>query len=476
MSSRNGSRSGRLRDTAAWRFSAPATVAFALGSLAAYGIAYMIVARGVRQRTDAWLRGETALLADVVRNAESGMEERLVEEVAELATHEVQPAVQEDGLGEQPVFFLVQAVDGTPSAWVGPRDQRAFLAAIHEASFLPGQPLSVDVPQWPHPFRVNMERGPQGVKVYLGLLDHDALKVLAESRRSFVILWIGTMLLGFAVSWLSARRILRRVEEITEAAGRIGSSDLHRRVPQAQGRDEIAGLASTFNAMLGRLEASMEQLRTLGDALAHDLRSPVTSIRGNLELALTSGDERRLQEAAAGSLEGLDRIVSTLQSTLDVAEAEAGVLRLDRKRIDLADLVRRLVDLYRPAAEERGLTLDVVGSEAAIGDLDADLVGRAVANLMDNAVRHVPAGCRVEVAVRALPDGLELLVCDNGPGFPPGLRKRIFERFVRGSDSSGSGIGLSLVRAVALAHGGDARVVDEARHGACIRLFFPQTA
>lgn len=473
MSSKSGS---SLRHTAAWRFSFPTTLAFALGTLAAYSMAYLMVARGIRERSDAWLRGETDVLADVVESSQSGIQERIVAEVAELATHEVLPAVSEDGLTEQPVFFLVTSSNGAPDVWVGPKNREPFVAALRVQTMRPGQPTSIDVPNWPHPFRVNRHNSPGGLTVYLGLLDHSALQLMNEMRGAFMALWLGTLLLGSAVSWLGARRILRRVEDIGDAASRIGSSDLHRRVPEGNGHDEIAGLTRTFNAMLGRLEASMEQLRTLGDALAHDLRSPVTSIRGNLELALTSGDPGRLHDAAARSVESLDRMLSTLQSTMDVAEAEAGVLRVDRRRIDVAEIVREIVDLYRPAAEEAGITMDVVGPESAPAELDPDLVRRALANLMDNAVRHLPPGCRVEASAQSGASGLTLSVCDNGPGFPPELRDRIFERFVRGEASRGSGIGLSLVRAVALAHGGEARLVDGHGHGhgGCIRLFFPR--
>jgi signal transduction histidine kinase len=472
MSSRSDK---KPRRTAAWRFSARTTLAFGLGTLGAFAVAYLLVARGIRERSDAWLRGETELLADVVKSTRTSMQERLVGEIAELASHEVMPAVAEDGVTDQPVFFLVTSPGGEADVWVGPQDRAPFLAALRTHTMDPGHPTSIVVPQWPHSFRVNRHDNPGGVTVYLGLLDHSALKLMAEMRAAFLSLWLGTLLLGFAVSWFGARRILRRVEDITETASSIGSSDLHRRVPETDEGDEIAGLTRTFNAMLGRLAASMEQIRTLGDALAHDLRSPVTSIRGNLELALTSGDLTRLQETAARSLESLDRMLSTLQSTLDVAEAEAGVLRLDRRPVDLAVIAREIVDLYRPAAEEAGITIDLADAPSAHGELDADLVRRALANLMDNAVRHLPHGCRVEVFVKPEPFGLALLVCDNGPGFPPELRERIFERFVRGESSRGSGIGLSLVRAVALAHGGEARLVDdhEHGHGGCVRLFFP---
>lgn len=463
-----------IRRTAAWRVSVLTTVAFALGTGAAFGVAYVIVSRGIRDRSDAWLRGETELLAEVAATTAPGdVSGRMIEEVAELATHEVLPTIREDGLKEQPVFFYVPPSEGRPELWVGPSDRKAFIAPIGKKKFQPGSPRSIVVAGWPHPFRVNLHQGEGGSRVYLGLLDHSALELLGKIRRTFIELWLGMLVFGFLVSCLSARRILGRVERITETAAQIGTGDLHRRVPEGGGRDEISRLANTFNGMLARLETSVDHLRSFGDTVAHDLRSPVTSIRGNLEMALTSSDPEELREVVASALERIDRLLSILNTTLDVAEAEAGVLRLHRREIDARDLVSEMVELYRPAIEESGLTIEMQGDRGVVARLDADLVRRALANLLDNAIQHLPSGKHVTVTVESADGLLTLRVADDGPGLPADLRGRAFERFARGPESLGSGIGLSMVRAAAIAHGGEARIVESPRGGACVTLTFP---
>ena len=143
------------------------------------------------------------------------------------------------------------------------------------------------------------------------------------------------VVLGFLISYTSARRTLKRVERITETVARIGSEELDERLPESPKADEISRLAQTFNHMLDRIQASVHQMRGVTDSVAHDLKSPVTSIRGRLEAALSDGDPNRLEESVGEAIEGLDRLSDLLNTTLDLAEAEAGALRLDRTPVDI---------------------------------------------------------------------------------------------------------------------------------------------
>ena len=460
--------------TAAWRLSALIALGFALGAGVAFFVAYTLVARGVRDRSDAWLRGEADLLAEVVATTPtSEMDQRLIEEVAELARHEVPSADLGAGIVEQPVFFLVTPADGGRELWAGPKNRTPFLDAIRKRRLNPGETSSIDVPGWTAAFRVDVHAGPHGQTIYLGLLDQAAVRSLREMKVLFTQLWLGMLAFGFAISWIGTKRILERVERITATAAGIGAGDLRRRVPGREGTDEIARLAQTFNGMLERIEASVEQIRAMGDAVAHDLRSPVTAIRGNLEMALTHGGEEELRESAAAALEGIDRLLALVNATLDVAEAEAGALRIHRRDVDLRELVDEMVELYRPALEERGLTPVVTGGPPARGSMDGDLVRRALGNLLDNAIRHLPPGRHVTLSAENRLGSLILEVRDDGPGFPRDLRDRAFERFAKGTTSTGSGIGLALVRAAALAHGGTAEILDAPGGGARVRLIFP---
>ncbi|MFQ5744744.1 MAG: ATP-binding protein [Acidobacteriota bacterium] len=463
-----------LRRTAAWRLSAPTTVAFALGTAAAFFFVYLVVAEGIRERSDLWLKGESELLTEVVETTPAGdIYERLVDEIAERASHEVLPAQGEENAAGQSLFFLVTESKDEPQLWVGPEAQGAVLAAIKGAQFVPGRPWSLDVAGWKQPFRVVARLGSNGRVVFLGFLDENARLLLRKVATTFLEAWVVMLFFGFLISWLGARSILHRVEQITEAAAEVGAEGFDQRVPVEKGEDEISRLIETLNGMLDRVEGSVEQMRSFSDAVAHDLRSPVTSIRGNLEMALIDGKPDILAEAAGEAIESLDRLLRSLSTSLDVAEAEGGALRLHRKKVDLRVMARELVEVYRPAAEERGLAFKANGEGPAVAYVDPDLVRRALANLLDNAIQHLHPGCNVEVSATARGKMIVLSVADDGAGFPAELRQHAFERFVRGSGSKGSGLGLALARAAARAHGGEAVILDSPQGGALINLSLP---
>lgn len=164
-----------------------------------------------------------------------------------------------------------------------------------------------------------------------------------------------------------------------------------------------------------------------------------------------------------------------LNTTLDVAEADAGALQLRKERIDLSELVQQLVDLYQPAMAEHRHEV-VTKLQACLVEVDTALLHRTIANLLDNEVTHLPPGCRISVSVHPIDGEAELVVADNGPGFPPELRERAFERFVKGENSTGHGLGLAFVGAAIQAHGGYAEVAEGAGGGARIVLRLPLAA
>ena len=284
-----------------------------------------------------------------------------------------------------------------------------------------------------------------------------------------LLVWGATVALGFLITWLAAYRTLTRVERISDAVSRIGSEDLSSRLPEGPHSDEISRLSRTFNHMLDRVQSSVHQMRILTDSVAHDLKSPVTSVRGSLEVALSDGHEGRWQECVAEAIDGLDRLSQLLNTTLDLAEADAGALQTRKEPVELSELVRQLVDLYQPAMAERGHEV-VTRLQPVLIEADPSLLNRTIANLLDNEVAHLPPGCRVNISVRVKDGEAELTVEDNGHGFPPGIRTRAFERFVKGQHSTGHGLGLAFVDAVARAHGGRVEIADRAEGGALIVL------
>ncbi len=174
-------------------------------------------------------------------------------------------------------------------------------------------------------------------------------------RLRFVLLWLLIVLIGSAIVFYSTRRVLRHIQEITEAASRIGEADLSSRVPTTRRNDEVSQLAITLNRMLDRIERSVHQLHTITGSLAHDLRSPLTAVRAKLEMSLTAGARDEESESIVSAIEDMDRLTEFLDKSLDVAEAKANALRLNRVAIDLDDLLRVMIDLYEPSMSEKGL-------------------------------------------------------------------------------------------------------------------------
>jgi signal transduction histidine kinase len=464
-----------VRTTAAWRISIWTTLAFALGTGVAFTIIYFLVAQSIRDRSDAWLSGEAETLAQVSAGTpKDHLYNRIVGEVAELATRELPDERNSQGQRLNSVFFLAEHMNGTEDPlWVGPGPIAPFHKAIHGANLGRGTPQSITVEGWPMSFRVAERQAPGGQIVYLGLSNRGDMNLLQNLTRRFVLLWGATAVMGFLISYLSARRTLLRVEHITETVGRIGSEELGERLPESASRDEISRLAKTFNLMLDRIQSSVNQLRSLTGAVAHDLKSPVTSIRGTLETAMCSEPNENWRESVGQAIEDLDRLLNLLNTTLDLAEAEAGALRLDRSPIDFASLLKQLIDLYHPAMSEHHhqFTEDLEANVVVNGDLS--LVSRVVSNLLENELAHLPPNCHVHVRLRSQQGSAELAIEDNGPGFPPEIVGRACERFVKGKHSSGHGLGLAFVDAVVKVHGGVLTISDRSTGGAAITVSLP---
>ncbi|MGA8102144.1 MAG: ATP-binding protein, partial [Candidatus Acidiferrales bacterium] len=337
---------------------------------------------------------------------------------------------------------------------------------------VPGIPQSIKVEGWSTTFRV-VTRQENGRTIYLGLSTRGARHLLRTLTGRFLVLWGSTVFMGFLISYLSAHRTLLRVQRITDTVARIGSQDLGERLPQPVNSDEISRLAKTFNHMLDRIQASVNELRSVTDAVAHDLKSPVTSIRGVLESALSREPDETWRDSVGDAIEGLDGLLSTLDTTLDVAEAQAGALRLERTTVDLSAAVRQLVDLYQPAMDERHHEL-IIDIEDHVGiDADRSLLNRVLSNLVENEIAHLPAGCQIVIRLRSQEGSANLVIEDNGPGFPPDIASRVFDRFVRGKQSHGHGLGLAFVDAVVRAHGGSAKISGSPAGGAVVTLSLP---
>ena len=461
--------------SAAWRISLWATLAYACGTMLVFVFLHRFVANDIQRRSDAWLSGEVEVLGDVAEHTpKDALYGRVVGEVAELASKEVPNRFRsESTAANDSVFFLQMGSNGVMQLWAGPGSSEPYVAAIGQAQFALDRPIDIDVAGAAIPFRVATLRIEDGSRVYLGLSERDELRVLDKLRLRFISWWLLLVMLGFAIVFYTTRKMLSHVRRISEAASRIGHSDLHERVPASEQNDEVGQLARTLNRMLDRIENSMHQLHTITDSLAHDLRSPLTAIRGKLEMSLSAATHGEQAEPIVSVIDELDRLTEFLNASLDVAEARADALRLSRTEINLDELLRIMIDLYEPSMAEKGLQIRLRSAGPVLINADASLVHRMVANLFDNELKHLPASCTVTVKLEATDNVALLSVEDDGPGFAPEVSQQLFERRVKGKESNGHGLGLAFVDAVVRAHGGNVTATNREGGGARISLQLP---
>lgn len=461
--------------SAAWRISLWATLAFACGTMVVFAFLHRFVSNDIQQRTDAWLAGEVEVLGDVAEHTpKDALYDRVVSEVAELASEEVPNRLRSEGRANDLVFFLQTDAKGALALWVGAGSGATYLDAIRRQPFPPDAPQHLRVAGSDVPFRVVAARIDDGSVIYLGLSERDELRVLRNLRLRFFTWWLLLVMLGFVIVFYTTRRMLSHVRDITEAASRIGHSDLNKRVPTSARNDEVAHLAQTLNRMLDRIESSMHQLHTITDALAHDLRSPLTAIRGKLEMSLSAATHGEQAEPIVAVIDELDRLTEFLNTSLDVAEGKADALRLSKSEIDLGELLRGMADLYEPSMSDKNLRLAIESRGPVTMQADAALMHRMISNLFDNELKHLPAGCSVHMRLGAEQDQARLTVEDDGPGFAPEILPHLFERRVKGRQSSGHGLGLAFVEAVARAHGGSVAASNREEGGARLVLTLPR--
>jgi signal transduction histidine kinase len=268
------------------------------------------------------------------------------------------------------------------------------------------------------------------------------------------------VLLGLSGGIMVSRNVSRSFSQLNAVVAAVRGGDLHARVKLREAGDEFDELAAGLNDMLDRLERSIGGLRHAGDAIAHDLRSPLTRLRARLEVALLDAEAGRGDPTAAlaQALEDTDGVLKTFSTVLAIARLQAAGSTPDQQPFDPARLAEGVIELYRPLAEERGLEFTAELAEGLSVRGNREFIAQAMANILDNAVKYNAAGGAIMLRVRRRSSGeVEFSVTDTGPGVPEADRARVVQRFVRLENSRsqpGAGLGLSLVSAVAEAHGG----------------------
>lgn len=287
-----------------------------------------------------------------------------------------------------------------------------------------------------------------------------------------------TLALGMLGGVLMSRHVLSRIEAINRGSRAILDGDLQRRMPISGSGDEFDRLSENLNAMLDQIERLMAGMREVTNDIAHDLRSPINRLRSRLEVTLMKepGPDE-LRSVMEDTIEEADTILETFNAILDIALAESGVLRDRFETVDLSEVVQDVTELYEPLAAEKNESLTCMPGEHLTVKGNRHLLFRALANLLDNAIKYAPEHGTISIEASAEKSGVVVSVTDNGPGIPPEQREQALKRFTRletSRSAAGSGLGLALVAAIARLHAADLKLEDNAP-GLRVVLAFPKT-
>lgn len=316
---------------------------------------------------------------------------------------------------------------------------------------------------------------PDGASIALGAdLAHESRFLGKTALQLLLALLVALLPALLAARWFSGR-VVRAVSSVSGAARAIASGDLRRRVPPSRYASELGELGDAFNAMCDANERLVAELRTLSDDIAHDLRTPLTRLRGASELVVTGAAPADALPAEVAEETGA--MLDLIDTMLEISRAGFSIDRAPREIIDLATEARRVCDLYAATAEERGIALETDLPSAAVPFRGhCGRIQQLLGNLLDNALKFTPRGGRVALALRVEDGTARLEVADTGPGVPEGEREIVFRRFWRGDASRtlpGNGLGLALVRAVATAYGGSALCLANPGGGARFVVTLP---
>lgn len=326
--------------------------------------------------------------------------------------------------------------------------------------------------------RYTSRAGRQGVVRVVDSLG-DFQEALATLRLALFLMIPGSLLAAAVGGYWLAGRALRPVDELTRLAREIEATNLGRRLPVRQAEDELGRLVSTFNQMIGRLEAAFESMRRFTSDASHELRTPLTIVRGAIEVALArdrSGQEYR--GTLGDLLEEAERMSKLVDDLLLLARADAGVVELRREPVRLDEVAAEAVEAMKPLAESQGVELSLPGSEPLELAADERWIRQMLYDLLDNAIKYTAPMGRVSISLARREGQALVSISDTGKGIPEDELHRLFERFYRvdksrSSESGGSGLGLPIAMWIARSHGGDIQVESAIGRGSTFRVVLP---
>ena len=334
----------------------------------------------------------------------------------------------------------------------------------------------------PYPVRVLVAPVMDGGRVINVVQVGISLENMFKTLRRFDLIMAAVFPLGLLLAggggWLLARRALRPVDQMTQAVQRISSEQLQERLPETGTGDELDRLAGTLNDMLTRLENSFRQIRQFSADASHELQTPLTILKGEIEVALRSArSPEEYQHVLRSSLEEIDRIGRLVGGLLLLARADAGVLRLDLQPVDLTELMFETAARLQRLAAEKSVVLHCDLTAPVFISADREHLQRVLLNLVDNAIKYTPAGGSVTLSLQADDSQIRLSVADTGIGLSTAEQEKIFTRFFRSAEAKsqggGAGLGLCIAQSIAEAHGGTIEVASTPGQGSTFTLVLP---
>lgn len=316
-----------------------------------------------------------------------------------------------------------------------------------------------------------------GTAVLIAYTMEQNRELLATIRNRSAMALTVMVALAILVAWFIAQRAMRGVDAVSNVAETIASGRIDLRVNSYGGGREVERLADSFNSMLDRIANLIREIKETNDNITHDLRSPIARIRVIAESLLTTENSpEKVTDLSSEMIVECDNLLSIADTMLDIAEMEAGVASMQISEVQLTDLLGDVCDLFRPAAEERGIRIELNLNGPVSLSADRARLQRALSNILDNALKYSPDGGTISVAVQELSGSVQVEISDSGNGIDDDDLPHIFDRFYRGDKSrasSGNGLGLGVVRAIVSAHGGTVTVSNNVGQGATFRIRLP---